>query len=127
MVICGDFITSRRVWYNNTKYRLLTIIFCLLVLVRKMLVLYWREHIGNALTTPLGTTVRGQHVGGSWRWRTASGIDDDQHTPTATAAHTGGYGGGHHTELTARIMAGASAQRHGTRTAELLLISGRYY
>ena len=30
-------------------------------------------------------------------------------------------------ELTARIMAGASAQWYGTRTAELLLISGRYY
>ena len=27
-----------RVWYGNTKYRLLTIIFCLLVLVRKLLV-----------------------------------------------------------------------------------------
>ena len=33
----------------------------------------------------------------------------------------------YHSVLTARIMAGASAQWHGTRTAALLLISGRYY
>ena len=31
------------------------------------------------------------NVGGSWRWRTASGIDDGQHTPMATAAHTTRY------------------------------------
>ena len=35
--------------------------------------------------------------------------------------------GSQHSGLTARIMAGASARRHGTRTAKLLLISGHYY
>ena len=29
--------------------------------------------------------------GGSWRWRTASGNDDGQHTPMATALHTTRY------------------------------------
>ena len=43
-------------------------------------------------------------MGGSWRWR--------RH-PASMTANTYRY----HTELTARIMAGASAQRYGTRTA----------
>ena len=50
------------------------------------------QHIGNVLTTPLGATVRGQYVGGVLEVaRMASGIDDGQHTPMATAAHTTRY------------------------------------
>ena len=65
------------------------------------------------------------NVGGSWRWR--------RHPASMTAAHTTRYDlqAGMvallHSILTARIMAGASAQWYGIRTAELLLISGRYY
>ena len=89
--------------------------------------------------------IYGQHVGGFLEVaRMASHIDDGSaygyHSEltagimarrllhsvlTMTAAHTGIIQ--ERAVLTARIMAGSSAQWHGTRTAELLLISGRYY
>ena len=47
------------------------------------------QRIGNVLTTPLGATIRGQYVGAFLEVATASGIDNGQHIPMATAAHTG--------------------------------------
>ena len=49
------------------------------------------QHIGNVLTTPLGATIRGQYVGAFLEVATASHLDDGQHIPTATAAHTTRY------------------------------------
>ena len=49
------------------------------------------QHIGNVLTTPLGATIRGQYVGAFLEVATASHIDDGQHIPMTTAAHTARY------------------------------------
>ena len=57
----------------------------------------------------LTATIYGQHVGGFLEVATASGIDDDQHTPTATAAHTARY------DLQAGMAAGAI--RNGDQAA----------
>ena len=47
---------------------------------------------------------------------------------TMTAAHTANVGGYDlQADMVADIMGAPSAQWYGTRTAELLLISGRYY
>ena len=58
------------------------------------------QHIGNVLTTPLGATIRGQYVGAFLEVATASGIDNGQHIPMATATHTTRY------DLQADMVAG---------------------
>ena len=60
------------------------------------------QYIGNALTPPLGATIRGQYVGAFLEVATASHIDDGQHIPMATATHTTRY------DLQADMVADAS-------------------